>query len=92
MASDLSILVQKSIWQAIQAILPKAILNAPYDKTYDGTVIEDLGNNKYNVMIEGVVYTTPSYVSITLAVGDTVKVTYPQNQIDKKYISGKVVR
>ena len=89
--NDLTILVQKSIWEAIQAILPQSITNAPFDKTVEGTIIEDLGNSKYNVIIEGVVYTIPSYVNLTLVVGDTVKVTYPQNQINKKYISGKVV-
>lgn len=64
---------------------------ASFDKTVDGTIIEDLGNSKYNVIIEGIVYTVPSYVNLTLVVGNTVKVTYPQNQMDKKYISGKVV-
>jgi len=88
---DLAVLIRKNIWEALQVILPKTIDNAPFDKTVDGTVIEDLGNNKYNVIIEGTVSTIPSYANLTLVVGNTVKVTYPQNQIDRKYISGKVV-
>ena len=88
---DLAVLIRKSIWEALQVILPKTIDSAPFDKTVDGAIVEDLGNSKYGVIIDGVVYTTPSYVNLTLVVGDTVKVTYPQNQIDRKYISGKVV-
>ena len=78
----------ETLSQTIVSAVNTATENINYDKTYDGSIIEIIGNNSYKVKFNGAVYTAPLYIkNMTLAIGDFVKITVPQNNWANIYIS-----
>ena len=87
--------IKESMFDGIQYLIDRAISKVKFDRTEQGTIIANLGNNKYTVRIDGVEYSIPSSLPssvITYSVNDTVLVTYFKNQLDNAYITGKVVK
>lgn len=80
--------IQTEIFQTIEQLMNRKFEKAGFDVTRIGTIIEILGNNKYNVMINGNAYTIPCAVDLNLSVGNSVYVTAPQNNFTDTYISG----
>ncbi|MCI1964527.1 MAG: hypothetical protein LKJ17_00090 [Oscillospiraceae bacterium] len=87
--------VSNGILNSIQYMVDRAISKAKFDRTEQGTIIANLGNNQYTVRIDGVEYAIPSSLPssiITYLVNDVVLITYFQNQNENAYITGKVVK
>jgi len=78
-------------------ILSNTIVNAidkikdklPFDRTVKGTVISVIDTKHYIVKIEGGDYALPSLSNDTFSIGNSVLVTYFQNNKNKAYIIGK---
>lgn len=73
--------------KGIKILIDKAIKDAPYDATYQGIIKEVEESGLYTVTINNRDYAhTKALGSGTLSVNDIVYVTFPQNNINLRFI------
>lgn len=73
--------------KGIKILIDSAISKAPYDVTYIGLVKVVEGSNLYTVSINGKTYEhTQALGDKVLSVNDTVRVTFPQNNPNLRFI------
>lgn len=77
--------------QQMYRLADELIQSAKFDRTEQGRVTRIVNNNHYSVSIQGIDHIVPCGINISLAVGDRVWVTLPQNNRKDKFISGKVI-
>lgn len=68
--------------------MKQMINEATYDKITTGIVKSVNSDKTYNIEIDGKVYNNiPSFISLN--VNDIVKICYPQNNLNQKFVIGK---
>ena len=79
----------QQIAETITETIRKALnTEGEYDRTYTASVIEKIGRNKYTVEYNGGQHTAQS--TITLSVGDVVRVCLPRNDESELFVVMKV--
>ena len=82
-------LIKNSIIETLDNVLPKAINEADFDKTRQGTVIALPSSGYVTVIVIGKKHTLPT--DLTLKIGDKVFVTSPMNNDKLMFINRKVL-
>lgn len=78
------------ILDAMEATVNKIARKLPFDRTFIGVVTKVLGDNAYLIRYDDAERKFKTKHALRLKVGDMVQVTYPQNQISKKFIVGDI--
>ena len=73
-------IISKVIIEAVN----KCISSAPFDKTFKGVVKDNLGNNYYNLDIQGNIYKVKCLFN--LENNEIVNVVFPQNNPSNMFI------
>lgn len=75
----------KDLIDSIKIIAQSSIKNAPYDKTYEGTILS-VSSTGYSLKLNGVTYENIKTTGRTCTVGEIVKIKVPQNNFNLMYI------
>jgi len=82
-------LIKESIIDTLNNVLPKAIKEANFDKTRQGTVIALPSSGYVTVIVIGKQHTLKT--DLTLKIGDKIFVTSPMNNDKLMYVNRKVL-